>query len=463
MTKKYFAIIKKIEAAPLSATGVKKGYSELGVGFKANPIVDSEHEDRPRLTNVSGYTVRSPTVAELYEVLELPKTGIPLGYVEYNGHKLLFGYPMDPPSWNQSILCLGVQGKGKSNLIKLLTMGLATTPLLKKQDRPAILIIDHENEYTKFTAKSQMSYEGKKFVETHGYHNVKPVVYSIHNDSAKSTATLSLRAIDPKELINLTTEVEARTESVLRLLINRVKKQIENEGGAFEINDFRDKLLHENTHSNLVHIQQRQAIARAILSPSLELFDQKGKTPLTPGEILKPGQVTVIDIHGLDRNLRRVVTLYLQIMLDQFILSNKTGINCLSIIDEAEELFTKPTLASPADREFVKRINLRMQDIVNRGRKHGYGILLTVHDYAQIDETISNQTNTKIAFGSSGAEKWIRRFFGSRFVQEISDLKTGFCRIMIKAVSGKQRNLNVKFKVPFVGSKKDLPNSLDDL
>jgi len=153
----------------------------------------------------------------------------------------------------------------------------------------SIIIIDHEGEYKDFTSKSKMPNETKKFFDTFGIGDIKPKVFTLHDDMSKSKATLSLRGIEPAGLIYLLPELESRTENILRILINRVKRQFENEGKSYDIEDFRNRLLAENNNSQLIHISQRPAIARAILSPSLNLFDQEGKTALTPGCLLKSG------------------------------------------------------------------------------------------------------------------------------------------------------------------------------
>jgi hypothetical protein len=62
----------------------------------------------------------------------------------------------------------------------------------------------------------------------------------------------------------------------------------------------------------------QQDLPSSLIATSLNLLDQEGKTPLTPGLLFAPGTVSVIDYQGLDQNKKRVVTVYLLQMLNRF-------------------------------------------------------------------------------------------------------------------------------------------------
>jgi hypothetical protein len=199
-------------------------------------------------------------------------------------------------------------------------------------------------------------------------------------------------------------------------------------------------------------MQQRPAIARAILSPSLNLLDQKGKTPITPHLLFKPGTISIINYKGMDQNMKRVVALYLLQMLDKYKM-NESNVDpgVLLVIDEAELLF--PESPSKGDRDYVQRIEARMQDITNRGRKHKYGVVLVTHLPSAVSKQVGDLANTKVAFGCSGADKWIRDYFGRDYVDEINGFPTGICRISVKVNSANQGPINARIRIPYVGNK----------
>ena len=190
------------------------------------------------------------------------------------------------------------------------------------------------------------------------------------------------------------------------------------------------------------------------------MLDQKDKTPLTPKLLFKPGTITVIDYHSLNHNMKRVVALYLLQLLDQYKMNTPNlDPGVLLVIDEAEQLF--PQNPSKGEKDFVQRIADRMEDITNRGRKRRYGVTLVTHLPTEVSKKVGDLTNTKVAFGLSGSDKWIRDFFGKDFVSEINSLPTGYCRISIKVNRDNQGPINARLKIPYVGNKEALPEEIE--
>ena len=261
---------------------------------------------------------------------------------------------------------------------------------------------------------------------------------------------MTLRAIGKDDVIYLLPELEARTENILRVLINSVSRQLEEENIPQTVDVFRERLMAENRNSQLIHQQQRPAIARAILSNTLSLLDQKDKTPLTPNLLFKPGTVSVIDYQSLEPNNKRAVALYLLQLLNREKM-NKPNFNSpvLLVIDEAEVLF--PKSPSKPEKDYVERIESRMEDITNRGRKRKYGVVLVTHLPTEISQKVGDLANTKIAFGCAGAEKWVRQHFGKEYVSEVNELPTGTCRVKININSNTQGPINVRLRLPYLG------------
>jgi hypothetical protein len=456
--KKIYANVAKIDMNPLSGGGYVSKFSELVTHVLFRPLmeVSNDWKGRVRPCDLTDFVIRKPSDKELVEVLNVPENGLPIGRLDYDGSNEVFRYPLEPKDTiYQSLMIAGVQGKGKTNALKLIIRSLVTNSKIESSKRPAIVILDGEGEYKEFTKKSQMLQISQEFLDKNEIGDVTPKVYTINNDPMKSDSTLSLRGIDRQDLIYLLPELESKTENILRVLINRVCNMLDNEKAPQDIDTMRNKLLAENNNSQLIHMQQRPAIARAVLSPSLNLLDQKGKIPLTPHLLFKPGTVSVINYQGLDQNMKRVVALYLLQMLDKYKMNEPNyDPGVLLVIDEAELLF--PENPSKGDKDYVLRIAARMEDITNRGRKRKYGVALVTHLPSEVSHKVGDLANTKIAFGCSGADKWIRDHFGRDYVTEINSFPTGICRIVVKVNTNKQGPINARVGFPYVGDKEAL-------
>ena len=320
---------------------------------------------------------------------------------------------------------------------------------------PAIIIIDKEGEYKTTPVIAEMPVKTQKFLKKHKITTYEPHVLTLH-PTDDTNSTLTLRAIDPVDIINFMPDLESKTEALLMHVIKRVLHQLDIEKAPLRMDDFKQRLQVEIQNNQNIHREQRPALARAVLSGPLDIFDQSGRDPILPGTLLQPGQVTVIDCQNLDQNTRRVIVIYVQLMLDRFKMQAKSiEPGCLLIIDEAEEYFGQAT--SYNERLFVKRIISKMEDVVHRGRKHKLGILLTTHAPASISKAVLDLTNIKVAFGLSGASKFIREYFGRDYVNEIEDQPTGKARLTAKITTAEYENITVSLKIPFVGPEDDLP------
>jgi DNA helicase HerA-like ATPase len=402
---------------------------------------------------MSEFLIRKPSKQVLAEILNVPKEGLPLGWLDYGSVEEIFRYPTLPTDTiYQSAMIAGVQGKGKSNSLNLLIRSLNSNNNIDSKSRPAIIILDGEGEYKKFANKIDMPDNSKKFLDTNGIGDINPTVFTLNDDYSKADTTLSLRGIKRDDLIYLMPELESRTENILQVLINHVGTALDHERGPQDINTLRNRLISEVNSSGLVHASQRPAIARAVLSPSLNLLDQKNLRPLTPTLLFQPGTISVIDYQGLDQSKKRVVALYILQMLNRFKMSspnNDPGV--LLILDEAEVLF--PANPSKGEKDYVTRISMRMEDITNRGRKRKYGVVLVTHLPSEVSKKVGDLANTKIAFGCAGANKWICQYFGREYVPEITNLPTGVCRIAVNIHTDLQGPINARVRVPFVGKR----------
>jgi hypothetical protein len=325
---------------------------------------------------------------------------------------------------------------------------------------PACIIVDKEGDLIEPPKIANMPQSTQKYLKQHNIGEYETVTYVLSNDRF-TDSTLSLRAIDAKDIVNFMPDLESKSEAQLMLLIKRVLQRMKQEQIPMVMKDFRDKLMVEIQDSQLIHRQQRPALARAVLSNTLDIFDQSKRMPILPGTLLQPGKVSVIDCTGLDQNTRRVVVIYLQLMLDKFMMQAKHATcGALLIVDEAEEYFGQAN--SQNEKLFTNRIVSKMEDVVNRGRKHRLGLVLGTHSPSSLNRTVTNLANIKVAFGLSGDSKWISEFFGKNLISDIEKSPTGKAHIAAKITTANNDRLNVKIRIPYVGHKNDLPEEDDD-
>ncbi len=210
-TKKIYAQVLKININPLSGGGYVHQFSEVVTHVLFRPMMEvaTDWKGRPRASDLSHFAIRRTTKAELTEVLNIPQKGLPIGKLDYTGTHEIFKYPLKPEDTIfQSLLIAGVQGKGKSNFLKLLVRSLATYSSITPQKRPAIVIIDGEGEYKEFTKKSEMLESTKLFLDKYGIGDISPRIYTVNEDPVKANASLSLRGIDKQDVVYLLPELE---------------------------------------------------------------------------------------------------------------------------------------------------------------------------------------------------------------------------------------------------------------
>ena len=128
-TKTIFCRVVKILSQPLSGVGITKKFSELSTVLDLQPLTEKtiDYKGKPRPCDVSGFFLQKLSRNELIEILHVPKSGLPLGFIDYDGITEPFLFPLEPDtSIFQSMTVAGVQGKGKTSFIKLLILGLTS-------------------------------------------------------------------------------------------------------------------------------------------------------------------------------------------------------------------------------------------------------------------------------------------------------------------------------------------------
>lgn len=235
---------------------------------------------------------------------------------------------------------------------------------------------------------------------------------------------MSLSEIRPTDLTYLIPELPTKTVEVIEAIIrNATSSLIE----MLTISKLKESVIREVTRSQLIHPAQKTAIIRAFYSGNLRLLDQPMLPHLRAESLLAPGKITVIDVFDLDDDEKRAVTLYLLLMFDRIKMNSPSNIGLLLLLDEAHRLF--PKTAALLKREYIERVVAKVENIVHRGRKRLYGVVLATQSPVDVNPVIAALCNTRITFRLSSAKRWVTEYFGKQYTELVKRLKTGTCMI----------------------------------
>ena len=144
-----------------------------------------------------------------------------------------------------------------------------------------------------------------------------------------------------------------------------------------------------------------------------------------------PGKVTVIDVSDLTEDQKRTVALYLLLCFDKSkITASSSDVGLMLVLDEAHRLF--PRKAPSIHKEYIEKVASKINNIVHRGRKRRYGLLLATQSPADVYPLISDLCNTKIVFHTEGSSVWLGSNLGPELVKKVRKLSKGECIINVR-------------------------------
>ncbi len=410
LTKKIEETINMIELEPIF---------EISPGY--------EGEVRPG--NIDNYQLRLPNNSELRRALRLPETGLPLGVVETHANPLTYYFPKQPTDLiYQSIFVTGAQGSGKTTFVRLLVRTLTGEEATPPHQRPAVVILDGEGDYLKFQKTVELNSSTKAFLEQNHVGDVKPHLVRV---SANSDAdrTLSLEGIAPSDLIYLVPELPTKSTEVAAEVI---RKCCDNQLEPATVESLKTRVIDEVLRNQQIARVQKSAIIRALeFSSNLRLFDVPGVLPLRGEELLIPGRITVIDVSDLTEDQKRTVALYLLLCFDKSKTNaSQTQTGLMFVLDEAHRLF--PKKAPSIHKEYIEKVAAKINNIVHRGRKRKYGLILATQSPSDLYPLISDLCNTKVVFHTEGSPIWLGSNLGPAFVKKVRKLGKGECIISLR-------------------------------
>ena len=457
--KKFYVAIEGTYTFDKSASGInpKHGFSETVTALDLIPFqeidVTEDYRGRARPHQMLGYRLDFPNRIESLEINNIPTEGLPLGDFESGGSHSTFSYPLKPEDTIfQSMVIDGPQGKGKTNFAKLLISAI------QSKTNYAQIIIDREGEYTNFTQFEEMTDGGKNFFSKHGIESVKPHILEINdNDRSESTATMSMKAIDYTQVLMLSNELPPASARAAEDVFQVAESHLLKKKPDYTFEEIREQVFYElensSYYSGAAGKEIKNAIERALTASHLGLFDQPGKMPLTPENLIKENSVIVIDVHTLSPARQRMLVLYLILVLQKYKFQeshDEPGV--LVYFDESEYIF--PMKPGTMEKAQVQRLSEMIQEPVNRGRKHKYGIVAITHAISRLSNNLVDLCNTKIVFGRTVSSKrtWFNDNIGKDRTKELGFLEQGQCIIDTRQTAV---SINAKLDIPFIGNKEN--------
>lgn len=372
--------------------------------------------------NYDSYELHWPSTEDLGVLYSLPPNGIPLGFIATPVSKYTIPYLYDPRQAFKSFFVCGGQGTGKTNFLRYFVR--AYREHLKPG--PAIVILDVEGQFIGLESSLVAEDVGRKV-------NILKVASS----DEPGDVTLSFRAVGEKYLSHFVPELPTRTTEMLERITHEVFVDLAARGENAIVQRVLREIGAKATRDGRLHFTQRDAIQRAAVSPTFNIFDQPDVKPLSSDDLLIPGKTTVIDASEMSEDDQRVVAIYLMAILFEAKMKNHnegdTNADVLLVVDEAHRLFPRH---HGLKRDYVMRVAKFVEEVTHRGRKRNYGILLATQSPADISQGIVGLCETKLFFRVAGHQIWLKEHVGNKEVaSSIGNLQNFQAYVIVKGSS----------------------------
>jgi len=290
---------------------------------------------------------------------------------------------------------LAMTGAGKSY-----TGGVIIEELLKKGG--AVVVFDPHGEYKYLGYKSDGS-------ESEFYDQIKVLGIGKRAEKRLKIRANGLTADDIASMSPGTSETQR--DMLYEIIgICADQKQSYNLGDLSEVlhmvlekkggEDNGEEIVKDSLDSRIEKLAKKAnastttALIRRIESLQRSGFISNEETPLE--ELVKPGQVTVIDLSGLSESIREIVVaalsrkiFYARMNYLNDYKEEKLDVPCFIVVEEAHNFVPKEY-----EREIVSRGILRR--IAREGRKFGVGLCLISQRPSRLDQDVLSQCNTQI-------------------------------------------------------------------
>ena len=280
---------------------------------------------------------------------------------------------LDPEIFmTEHIVTFGVTRFGKSYTNAVIIEEMA------KAKRP-IFIIDPHGEYFSFSIPNDKPEEVQISLQGVEPRSFETVIYSpptFRDSQREREFTVSFSELEPNEIIELT-GIEG--ENQIALVYECVRSL---HGQAYDVDAFIERMQKVKDELNLnVAIQSVSARLR-VLQRGIGVFGQS----FNPKEMIVPGQITVVNLSGLDLRAQQVLVTAL---LRRLFFERQWGnIPPFSIaIDEAQRF--APEGLDPVSKGVI-------QELVKEGLKFGVNVMAMSQRPTELSQTVRAQAETRI-------------------------------------------------------------------
>ncbi len=223
------------------------------------------------------------------------------------------------------------------------------------------------------------------------------------------SACLTYSELTPDDLTYFTPDLTAKSQDSFTTAIGHAKEK--NPRGFEELM----RQVDGEIEYGVRNAQIKQALTRTTTSLRRvfgELFDKDFARPVTSGELLVPGKTTVIDVSELSESNQRYVAIYLLTILHNRKMMENDETRTVLVLDEAHKMF--PRKYPTQYKDFYRRIFEFVNEIVHKGRKRHYGVVIATQQPKDVAETILNLPDTKVIFEVDGERRWMSEMLNGK-------------------------------------------------
>jgi hypothetical protein len=316
-----------------------------------------------------GQRVALASSSEITESLGLKAKGVALGVLSSRPD---IRVSLDPAIFmNEHSVTFGVTRFGKSYTNAVIIEEFA------KANRP-VFIIDPHGEYYSFSMANDNADEIQKLPKNLSPESFKTVVYSppTFREKGERELTVSFSELEASEIVELT-GIEGENQIALVYETVRVLQ-----GQPYDVEKFIERMDEVRKDLGLNVAIQSIAARLRVLQRGIGVFGQS----FNPHELIVQGQVTVVNLSGLDLRAQQVLVTTL---LRRLFCERQWGnIPPFSVaIDEAQRF--APEGSDPVSKYVI-------QELVKEGLKFGVNVLAMSQRPTELAPTLRSQAETRI-------------------------------------------------------------------
>jgi len=360
-------------------------------------------------TNLHGFSLRPCRGMELALVFRLPQAGVPLGQVVLDGGEEPVSFLLPEELAYRSAFFCGAKGSGKTTSLRTLLPQLSALPFGR---RPAIVILDVEGEFTTARVRELFQAEG-----------VTPKLLKLAADGKEATATLGLAQVHYEDFVNFAPNLPLNSMIHLEGIMKELTYAYTQGGRKPKASEILSEVQRAAWRRPAIHPSQRDALVRATTSDVFAMFDQGELPTVTPADLVREGEVSVLDVSRLTDDQQRVVALYLLSSITRYKDRSQDTTGVLVIMDEAQKLFPHK---GDLKQEYAERLGKFVSHIVHRGRRRRLGVILATQYPADVSREVVDLCDTKLVFRMSGSQSWLKATLGDTdAVRKVPELGVG--------------------------------------